>query len=1022
MDRSSPLFRLAALPILTEDPGRSLTLVVEAAPAILEADIVVFFEIDEQGGAFDPQLAAPAGVDMSAVGRLSLASGTSPLGQAIAARAARLAEPATDPLARSLGLASVAYAPAVIADSLAGILAAGRRPGPLPAFNAAELDLFTMLGRRAGAAVQINRLASGATRLNELSLIVQTITDVSSSLDLDAVLKSVAVNMLSATAAQGVTLSLWDRAAGRVVSRLQLQRGVSRRESLRGTAVYDLREYPVLRQALESRKPVQMVASDAGLGASDMARLRDQGVKSLLVLPLIARGEVIGLVELQELRAERAFTQHEVDLAQALANQAAVALLNAQLYQTTEARAAELALINSIGRHVTASLDLDQTLQRVIRRTRQVLKVEACVLLLQDEATGELVRHTAEDTPPGLHPRRLQLGEGIAGWVMKHAKPRVVTDILGDPQFSNTVDHATGLLTRSVVCVPLAARDRRIIGVIEAINKLEGRFSDSDVSLLGSVASWAAAAIEHAKLFTETERRARELAARNAVSQSLTTSLDMRVFLPAVAPHFARLADGSSCYIVLWDAARQTPVPVAAYAGNAVEGEAEPPTALPSAAAQVVQRDVALLTRFMVDHRSPLIIPDVTKSPYVAAEVAERLPDRSWLTLPLETGGSVVGAVIIGHAQPGHFGIDHIRDSLPMAQQVALAVSNAQLFAQAQEERRKLNAVLHDTADAVVVTDLDGNIAIANRAARLAFGWSGDEIVGQPAAEAFPFAQPFADLLGRAALESQPASAEIDSGAGRTYAATVSPVAGVGRAAVMRDITYLKELERVRSELVGTAAHDLKSPLASIQLAVDLIVALGGLNEKQLQHAASVRRAVRQMVALITDLLEITRIEAGIPLKLATCRIAEHLDMASIALSAQAAAKQIIVEQEIAANLPSVQADPARLRQVLTNLISNAIKYTPQGGKVRLSARPENGMVLVQVADTGMGIAASDLPKVFDRFFRAQNVVLQDIEGTGLGLSIVKSLIERHGGRVWLDSAEGQGTTVSFTLPRDTAA
>jgi PAS domain S-box-containing protein len=685
------------------------------------------------------------------------------------------------------------------------------------------------------------------------------------------------------------------------------------------------------------------------------------------------------------------------------------------LYQQAEMRAAELALINSIGRHVTASLDLDQTLQRVIRRTRQVLNVEGCVLLLTDETTGELVRHTADDVPAGLRPTRLQSGEGIAGWVIRHAKPRIVTDTLHDPEYSNTVDQATGLLTRSIVCVPLAARDRRIIGVIEAINKHDGRFSESDVHLLGSVASWAAAAIEHAKLYTETERRANELAVRNAVSLSLTTSFDLAQLLPAAAPHFARLAEASSCYIVLWDEARQAAFPMAAYGGPVEEDAAERP---PSVAAQLVQHDVSVLTRAVVERRDPLIVPDVADSELVPGNVVERLPDRSLLALPLETSGRVLGAVIIGHASPDYFSDEHVRLTLPMAQQVALAVSNAQLYGQAEDERRKLNAVLSDTADAVVVTDLAGNVALLNRAARQAFGWSGDGgVVGQPAEQAFQAVGQLADLLTDAPLTEQPASVEVETSGGRTFAATVSPVAGVGRAAVLRDITYIKELDRMRSELVGTAAHDLKSPLASIQLAVDLIVALGGLNEKQLQHAAAVRRAVRQMVALITDLLEITRIEAGIPLKVSPCRVGDYLEMVSIALSAQAAAKQITVAQDVPGDLPEVLADPARLRQVLTNLVSNAIKYTPSGGQVTLTAAPDQNMVRVQVSDTGIGISAEDLPKVFDRFFRAQNVVLQDIEGTGLGLSIVKSLVERHGGRAWLESVPGEGTVFSFTLP-----
>lgn len=1007
IDKSSPLYQLAALPPAAENPMDALAVIVENTRSLIDADKVVFFELDEHGG-FNPLVAAPSGLAVDSVGRLPFASANTPLGQAIAARAPVAARATSDMLAKSLGLAAVAYAPALVSDDLIGLLVAGRRDRDV--FDADELELLSIVSRRAGGSLYFaRRMNESSARLNELSLIVQTITDVSSSLDLDAVLKSIAVNMLSATSVQGVTLSTWDRAGDSVVTLISLLRGVSRPRQDRPGATYPLRDYPATRGVLETRKPLQTRVSDPGADERQVALMQELGIQSLLVLPLIARGEVIGLVELHEMRGERPFSAREVELAQALANQAAVAMLNAQLYRATEARAAELALINKIGRHVTASLDLDQTLQRVIRRTRQVLNVEACVLLLRDETTGYLVRHSAEPGSASAKPQRLRLGEGIAGWVMSHAQPRMVTDILSDPQFSNSVDQATGLLTRSVVCVPLAARENRLIGVIEAINKLEGRFSASDMNLLGSVASWAAAAIEHAKLYTETEQRAQELAVRNAVSQSLTASLDLEVFLPAVANHFARLAGGSSCHIVLWDEARQITVAMAAYG--------DPHDAYPNMG---LSPGAPTLTEVVVKQRAPVIIHDVAYSAYVSPAIAEQVPDRSLLALPLETAGQVLGAVIIGHAEEGHFHSEHVKHTLPIAQQVALAVANAQLFARAEEERHKLNAVLHDTADPVIVTDMAGKVTLVNRAAETAFGWAPDQALGKAAAEVFPRGadRSLADLLTDAPLGDQPDTVELESPTGRTYEATVSRVVGVGRATVMRDITYLKQLDRMRTELVGTAAHDLKSPLASIQLAVDLMATLGGLSDKQVQHAAAIRRAVRQMVALITDLLEITRIEAGIVLKLSPCRVADYVQMVSAALATQAAAQHITVQQDFQPDLPPVEADPARLRQILTNLLSNAVKYTPAGGTVKFSAQSENDHVLIQVTDSGMGISPSDLPKVFDRFFRAEDVIAQDIEGTGLGLSIVKSIVERHGGNVRAESVEDQGTTFSFTLPR----
>jgi signal transduction histidine kinase len=220
------------------------------------------------------------------------------------------------------------------------------------------------------------------------------------------------------------------------------------------------------------------------------------------------------------------------------------------------------------------------------------------------------------------------------------------------------------------------------------------------------------------------------------------------------------------------------------------------------------------------------------------------------------------------------------------------------------------------------------------------------------------------------------------------------------------------------TELVGIIAHDLKTPITAAKGFIELIKHSGSFNERQDYFSERALSSLRQMEGLVTRLLEIAWIDADRPLEAQDCDLGARIEAAVAMLRDYADKRQVVLHIEIDPDLGSLQADEQRLDNVLTNLISNAIKYNRSGGEVWVRAAGTADNVEVIVRDTGMGIAAEDQPYVFERFFRSSTSRHEKIEGTGLGLSIVKAVIERHGGHIWMESAVDEGSTFAFTLPR----
>jgi two-component system phosphate regulon sensor histidine kinase PhoR len=351
-----------------------------------------------------------------------------------------------------------------------------------------------------------------------------------------------------------------------------------------------------------------------------------------------------------------------------------------------------------------------------------------------------------------------------------------------------------------------------------------------------------------------------------------------------------------------------------------------------------------------------------------------------------------------------------------LADFAAIAIDNARLYAASEKERETLNTVLRDTEDAIIVADQGNRLLFCNPAACRAFDVNYPNSRGRLLAEVISH-QEVVDLFNKEALSGSSRRREITLAEGeRILNAQLSIVKGVGRVAVMQDITHLKELDRIKSDFVTTVSHDLRSPLTAILGYIELIRRSGALNDVQKQFVERITTGVKSITVLIEELLELGKIEAGFDQDREPTFLQPIVQQVVESLRHQWESKQQDIQVRLPDNLPLVMGNPLRLRQSINNLVENAIKYTPEKGQVRIVLRADNSFLVLRVSDTGIGIPPKDQPFIFDKFYRTDEAI-DNYPGTGLGLSIVKGIVEAHNGRIWVESQAGTGTTFTVMLP-----
>ena len=440
------------------------------------------------------------------------------------------------------------------------------------------------------------------------------------------------------------------------------------------------------------------------------------------------------------------------------------------------------------------------------------------------------------------------------------------------------------------------------------------------------------------------------------------------------------------------------------------------------------------------------------KEPLVAQDLdtAKGVPPlpkyiKSLAAFPVSHLDKIVAILWIGAGEVNAFDDDRINFLTTLVSQAGILTDNVRLFQTAEGGRQRLAAILASTTDAILVTDEETRLLLINPAAQRLLNIDGTaygqhlqnlglpdtltDALNQQAVTArrvrrYQIALPESvrDAVAYTSDDHNVPSVEIPLEDGRTFYASIAPIRdrdGVisGVVVVMRDVTHFKELDEMKSEFVATVSHDLRAPLTSMRGYTTMLNMVGDLSDKQRDYVQKILVGIEQMNTLIGDLLNLRRVEAGVGIRQDPCRLGLILVEAVDAMRARAAAKSITLQLLPAEGAPTVFGDRSLLRLAVGNLVDNAIKYTPSGGEVRVSLDTRDHEVVIRISDNGIGIAPGDQVRLFEKFYRIKRRETGNVKGTGLGLALVKSIVERHDGRVGVESIINEGSTFYIELP-----
>jgi PAS domain S-box-containing protein len=428
--------------------------------------------------------------------------------------------------------------------------------------------------------------------------------------------------------------------------------------------------------------------------------------------------------------------------------------------------------------------------------------------------------------------------------------------------------------------------------------------------------------------------------------------------------------------------------------------------------------DSEILT--LTQSRGPLMMNDIHIGK--AMNIAESMPyPNALISLPLTLRGSVSGVLWVAHAEKTWFSDEEIKFFEDLAQRATLAVATSKAIEEAVTASKRCEAVLDTLPDPVLIFDPHGSVVFLNGAARELPGIGSENYQGRQLTTIFRN-EDILNLFDE--VQGQPQTQEIEFTNGKTYHTLVGPIRIEGHRSgmvfIFKDVTRYKELDSLKSEFVATVSHELRSPLTLILGYAQILKLIGNMNEQQETYVGHIIEGVEEMKNLVKNLLDLGRLEAGDALDISQIAAGDIVHQVVGSLEVHAQQKNIQMNVSVPAEPIRIAVDVTFLTQAVKNLVENAIKFTPMGGRVDVGVRREEAQVVFSVEDNGIGIAPLDQRRLFEKFYRP-GVPNQNQRGSGLGLAIVKSIVERHGGEVWFESQLGKGSSFYIRIPTQPA-
>jgi PAS domain S-box-containing protein len=903
----------------------------------------------------------------------------------------------------SLGTRSALATPVIVFDRMIGILALHRREAG--AWSPADVLLAEAVAREIGLALHSARLLrENEQRLGEQSALLKAAQTVTSELELDAVLQRLVDEVAELLESEAVDCYLLDP-----------ERGV-----LRCAAVHGLLEGIVgFEFPAERGLSGRAIARGRPVLSDDYDNLRDsvphpvyESFRGAIVAPMRWSGEVLGILGVGTRDPSRRFTQRDAGLLEAFANLAALALRNAESFAERSRQAQIQRGFYRIAAVLGEPISRKETFDALAQAAADALGgSSAAVLMPRDDD----LRLEGLHGLPGLLVRFLENGLGDPSGPLRTgarsgrvlAAPRLADDERFDEEWRKATGESG---YRSLLAVPVEAPRSDECALVLVFFDQERRFTDDDLELARNLAGAARGALERSELF-EAERRARALAQQLARTGTLlATELDPAALLDEVVRQAPALLDADAAVIRLLEGDELV--------AGATAGEDS---------ASVLDSRVASTARLAgdaVQSRSPVAIPDAREDqrlqqadPMLAAGYA------ACVAVPLVgPEGAVHGVLSVYCRGPRAWREEEVEALAAFAGNASAALSSAELYQSVALEKERSVAILSNIADGIVAVDREGKVVLWNAAAERITGVPTEDALDRMPAEVLQreLESDRDAPLGERLVSIRRGGEEI--WLSLTEAVMRDPAGAVaGRIFAFRDISAERVVEQLKSEFVSNVSRELRSPLTSIYGFAETLLRDDVLfgEEERATFLGYIASEAGRLTAIVDRLLAVARLDGGdLQVQLSPT------DVGAVISEVVSSAKQSLVleSHEFVLNLPpeplAVDADHEKLRQIVMDLVENAVKYSPDGGTVRISARRRNDSVEVSVDDEGIGIPQAEQGRIFAKFYRAETGG-RDLAsgGTGLGLFIAKELLAAMHGRISVRSQEGEGSSFVFTLP-----
>ncbi|MCA9959310.1 MAG: GAF domain-containing protein, partial [Anaerolineales bacterium] len=604
------------------------------------------------------------------------------------------------------------------------------------------------------------------------------------------------------------------------------------------------------------------------------------------------------------------------------------------------------------------------------------------------------------------------MSHGLAGWVIRQQKPYIITDTRTDEHWLPRPGHVTTVEPWSVICTPFITHNRAI-GALTIHKAGINQFDEQDLSLLAAISNQAAATIENARLFEQSQRQLQVSALLYEASKVINSSLDINEIMQHLLSQMNELLHAEAISIALVDKqSNELVYQVAAGIGS----EKIVDMRLPSNQG---------ISGWVMEHNEPVLVNDTQQDPrfYNRGDKRTGYSTRAMICAPMQSKGEVLGTIQAINPTKNNFTKQDLELLVNLANIASIALANAQQFSLTQAAEARYMNLFQDSIDPIIITDLSGIIVEANRNAFIFFGYQRGELLSKNIADLHPISAklPQAAEIKKneikrfqsQAINKQKRSLHVETYVKRTVFADTEVLQWIHH-----DISKQLELEQMREDLTAMLFHDLQSPLGNVISSLELM--RYEITDSLLLSMLDIAfRSSQRLQTLVRSLLDINQLEAGHPVRtLNEVDVESLFDYVWEVEEPNFDRRGIEFRREIELNLPFLYIDEDMIRRVLTNLVDNAIKHSQDSQRITVVARHAEGdpqKLLIAVQDEGVGIPPEFRNSIFEKFERIKTKTAS--KGLGLGLAFCRLAVEAHGGRIWVDDAPSGGASFNFLLP-----